>query len=347
MAELEGLHLVLAEGALEGERPLRRGSQATQDQLVVEVAEDGVLQAQVSLAVRNHQRQVADLEFSRLLRLQHLYLWVDLDILVLDLELTPVDLDLLSSRVLDDDGVRHPLANRTFKFNRNNLRVVLHRDLEGVENVLTRLLGLEGRREFVHACPESQEVQLVVFVAFSSDVKSLSSSDKETKLVLALDVPACIEALGLPRPVLDLDDEVALLLGGDSLDEGLLGFGRCRYTLQVVEHGRAVWQGEEEATLVRDVDHVLGIGDLLLLCHGLGQVGHLVIGIASRWDHESVLAREVALTGSTLCADRGVDSPFTVFRVLNLHRLCRFLPDYRLDGQLLRLRTFLGDALAH
>lgn len=121
VAELEGLHLVLAEGALEGKRPLRSWCQASQDQLVVEVAKDWVLQGQVSLTVRNHQRKVANLELARLLRLQNLDLGIDLDILVLDLELAAVDLDLLAGGVFDDDRVRSSLTDGALKLDGDDL----------------------------------------------------------------------------------------------------------------------------------------------------------------------------------------------------------------------------------
>ena len=54
-------------------------------------------------------------------------------------------------------------------------------------------------------------------MAFTCNIEGVGSTNKETWLLIALDLPVSREALSLLRPVFDLDDEVALLLGSHSL----------------------------------------------------------------------------------------------------------------------------------
>lgn len=137
VAELKGLHGVLAKRALEGQRSLGGGSQALEHQLVVEVTKNGVRQFHLGFALADHQGQVPNLELTRLIGLEHLSLWVNLDVFVLDGELRAIDFDLLVSWVLNDNAVRHTLTNWTRQVNRLNFRVVLHSDGKGIELIFT------------------------------------------------------------------------------------------------------------------------------------------------------------------------------------------------------------------
>lgn len=157
----------------------------------MEVSKNWVLQAHVSLALTNHQRQVANLELAGLMRLESLRLRMDFNVLVLDLELGAVDLNFLVCRVLDDDRVRHTLANRARKLESLNLSVILDGDLESVENVLSRVLGLEGACELVDSCSKSQEIELVVLVALSSYIEGVSTTDEKSWLLITLNLPSC------------------------------------------------------------------------------------------------------------------------------------------------------------
>ena len=94
--------------------------------------------------------------------LEDLRLRVDLDVLVLDRELRSVHLDFLISWVLDDDLVGDTFANRTRQLDRLDLSVVLNCDLEGVEEVLARVLRHKRALELVNSGSEGQEVELVV-----------------------------------------------------------------------------------------------------------------------------------------------------------------------------------------
>jgi hypothetical protein len=53
------------------------------------------------------------------------------------------------------------------------------------------------------------------------------------------------------------------------------------------------------------------------------------------------------LTTGTLGADRWVNGPFTILSVLDRHSLSSRFPDDSFEGQILGLRAFLNDTLAH
>jgi hypothetical protein len=111
VSELERLHLVLAEGALECKRSLRSGSGTLEVELVLEVTEDGVLQDQVALGLADHERSEADLELPGLTRLESQFIGSHFDVLVGDGELRLVDNDLLVGRVLNHDTLRDALTD--------------------------------------------------------------------------------------------------------------------------------------------------------------------------------------------------------------------------------------------
>ena len=207
----------------------------------MEVTEHGILQAHLSLTLRDHQRQVSDLELSGLTRLEDLSLRVDLNVLVLDGELRTVHFNFLVSWVLNNDLIRDALANWARQFNGFNLWVVLNSDLEGVEEVFTRVLSHECAFELVDSRTEGQEVKLVVFVTLACNIECVSATDEETWLLFTFDLPRCVVSLGLLRPILDLNDKVVLLLGHDGLSNGTFTLGRCRDTEKVVQKGSAIW----------------------------------------------------------------------------------------------------------
>ena len=54
-------------------------------------------------------------------------------------------------------------------------------------------------------------------MALTCNIEGVSSTNEETWLLVTLDLPVGREALRLLGPILDLDNEVALLLGSHSL----------------------------------------------------------------------------------------------------------------------------------
>ena len=153
--------------------------------------------------------------------------------------------------------------------------------------------------------------------------------------------------MGLLGPVLDLDDKVALLLRGDSLCDCALTLRSCCHSIQVVKKSCAIRQREEEASLVGHVDHFLRVSLLFLLGHCLGQVSDLEVGCATGRHNKCGLAGEESLAAGTLGADRWVNGPFTILTILDRHSLISCFPDDSFEVQLLSLRAFLNDTLAH
>ena len=117
----------------------------------MEIAEDGILQAHLSLALGDHQWQVSDLELSRLVGFENLILRVDLHVLILDGELGAVHLNLLICWVLNNHLIGDTFTNRARQLNGLYFWVVLNRHLESVEEILTGVLSQEGALEFEHA----------------------------------------------------------------------------------------------------------------------------------------------------------------------------------------------------
>ena len=211
----------------------------------MEVTKNRVRQFHLSLALADHQGQVPNLELTRLIGLEHLSLRVNLDVFVLNGELRAIDFDLLVSRVLNDNAVGHTFTDWAGQVNRLNFRVVLNSDCKGVELILTRVLSLECAREFVSACSKCKEVKFVVFVTLASNIEGVGTSDEQTGLLLSFNLPIGTVSLSLLGPVLDLDDQVLSLLSRDGLSDGAFGLGGSRHTIQVVQEGRTIGQGEE------------------------------------------------------------------------------------------------------
>ena len=170
---------------------------------------------------------------------------MNLDVFVLDGELRATDFDLLVSWVLNDNAVSHTFTDRAGQVNRLNFRVVFNSDCKGVELILTRVLSLECACEFVSACSERKEVKLVVFVTLASNVEGVGTSDEKTGLLLSFNLPISIVSLSLLGPVLDLDDQVLSLFSRDCFSDGAFGLGGSRHTVQVVQEGCTIGQGEE------------------------------------------------------------------------------------------------------
>lgn len=184
-------------------------------------------------------------------------------------------------------------------------------------------------------------------MALTGNIEGVGTSDEETWLLVTLDLPIGREALRLLRPVLDLHDEVALLLGHDGLSDGSFALWGRGHTVEVIQEGCAVREWEEQAALVRHISHLLRVGNLLLLRHRLRQVSNLKVGIASGRHNQSWLTSEEALTSGALGADSWVNRPLTILSVLDLNRLSCGFPHDSLEGKFLSLRALMSDALAH
>lgn len=103
----------------------------------MEITQNWIGQLHVSFTLTYHQRQVSDLEFTRLISLEDLGLWVNLNVFILDGELGAVDLDFLISGVLNDDRMRDTLTNWAAQIDSFNFRVVFHSNGKVVEDVLS------------------------------------------------------------------------------------------------------------------------------------------------------------------------------------------------------------------
>lgn len=98
---------------------------------------------------------------------------------------------------------------------------------------------------------------------------------------------------------------------------------------------------------MRYVNHVFSVWHLLFLCHALGQVGDLKVG-CSTWRHnQCLLASEVSLAECALSANRRIDGPFTILRVLNGYCLRYGFAYNCLEVKFLCLRSFVCDTFAH
>lgn len=128
---------------------MRSGRNTLQEQLVVEVAEGGILEDKVTLRLTDHQGQVLDLELARILTLNRDVFWVDLHVLVANRELTLVNFDVLLRRILNYDRLADTFSNRTHQLECFHVFVVFDGDRELVELVLTSRLIPEGCPKFV------------------------------------------------------------------------------------------------------------------------------------------------------------------------------------------------------
>jgi len=176
VSELECLHLVLAEGAFEGERSLGSRSSSLQVELVLKVTKDRVLQDQVALALADHQRSEADLELSRLTGLESQFIRGHLNVLIGDGELGLVDHDLLVGRVLNDHTLRDAFADGAEQVDGLCVFSLDHSDIYLVHNVLSSGLNLESAGKLVDSSTHGHEVELVVLGSVATNVEHLSTA---------------------------------------------------------------------------------------------------------------------------------------------------------------------------
>ena len=207
-----------------------------------------------------------------------------------------------------------------------------------VEGVLTGLLGLECSLEAVAPTLQAQEVQLVLLGGLAANIEGIGTSDEESGVCFALDFPGGVESLRDPGPVLDWDDDRLGPLCCDSLSELALGVWLICLAYQSVEESCAVWQWEEEATLMSsqlfNFDFLTSFLflHLLELGHRLWGVGHLVLGGTTSRHDQSRLSGEVALAVLACSADGRVDGPLLVLSVLDGDALVRRLPHLRRES---------------
>lgn len=114
------------------------------------------------------------------------------------------------------------------------MRIVLNSHLEVVELVFSRLWLLECSSEFVQSLSQGQEVELVVFVRFTSNIECLSSTDEQALAVVSIDLPFSIESGCLLVSVLNLHDKVTLFLGIDGLSNGTFTLWFSCHSFQLV-----------------------------------------------------------------------------------------------------------------
>jgi hypothetical protein len=144
VSELEGLHLVLAEGALECKRSLGSRSRSLQVELVLEVTEYGVLQDQVALGLTNHQGSEANLELSRFTRFESKLIGGHFNVLVGDGELRLVDNYLLVSRVLNHNTLRDAFTDCTEQVDGLSVFSLYDSYVDFIDNVFSGGLYLEA-----------------------------------------------------------------------------------------------------------------------------------------------------------------------------------------------------------
>lgn len=176
VGELEGLHLVLTEGTLEGKRSLGSRSSSLQVELVLEVTEYGVLQDQVALGLTDHQGSEADLELSGFSRLESEFIRGHFDVLVGDGELRLVDDYLLVGRVLNHNTLRYAFTDGAEQVNGLGVFGFYDSHVDLVHNVLTRGLYLEAASELVNSSTHGHEVKLVVLGASTTDIEHFSTA---------------------------------------------------------------------------------------------------------------------------------------------------------------------------
>ena len=106
--------------------------------------------------------------------------WLQLTVLVLDLELRATDRDFFVGGVFNDDRLSNTLADGTFKQDGFYFGIVLYSYHESVEEIFSGIFGFEGSLKLVHASFKGQEVEFILLFIFACNIENFSSSDEQT-----------------------------------------------------------------------------------------------------------------------------------------------------------------------